>query len=131
MIRSSATSYIVSFGTTNPPPQVATVSEQSYNPGSLSQGTVYYWRVDQDTSGGIIQGKVWIFRTDGLISVDEIDHAIPSEFKIFPVYPNPFNPETKIQFSVSHPSKISISVFDVNGRLIRTLFNQEVNVGEH
>lgn len=130
-IRSSTTSYIVSFGTANPPPQVATVSEQSYNPGSLSEGTVYYWRVDQDTSGGIIQGKVWTFQTDGPTSVDEIDHAIPSEFKMLSVYPNPFNPETKITYSVSQPTRISISVFDINGRLVKILFNQQVKEGEH
>ena len=130
-IRDSTTSYIVSFGTTNPPPQVATISEQSYNPGSLEQGTVYYWRVDQDTTGGIIPGKVWTFQTVSPTSIDKMDHAIPSEFNLYPVYPNPFNPETKITYSVSHPTRISISVFDVNGRLIKILFNQQVTEGEH
>ena len=67
----------------------------------------------------------------GITSVDENVHAIPTQFKLYPAYPNPFNAETKIQFSVSHPAEVSISVFDINGRLIRTLFNQEVTVGEH
>ena len=66
-----------------------------------------------------------------IISVDDTHDAIPLEFKVFPVYPNPFNPETKISYSVLHPTRISISVFDVNGRLIRTLFNQNVNAGDH
>ena len=130
-IRDSTTSYIVSFGTTNPPPQVATISEQSYNPGSLEQDTVYYWRVDQDTTGGIIPGKVWTFQTVSPTSIDKMDHAIPSEFNLYPACPNPFNPETKITYSVSHPTRISLSVFDVNGRLIKILFNQQVKEGEH
>jgi hypothetical protein len=62
-----AKGYIVSFGTANPPPEVDTVSVQTYNPGSLTNDTVYYWSVDQVTSSGRIQGKVWKFRTDGPI----------------------------------------------------------------
>lgn len=128
----TASSYIVSLGTTNPPPQLTTVSEQSCNPDSLSQGTVYYWRVDQDTSGGIIQGKVWTFRTEGFItSVDEIEQTIPPEFKLYPVYSNPFNSETKIQYAVSRPARITISAFDITGRLIGTLLDQKVDAGEH
>ena len=87
--------------------------------------------MDQVTPGDTIQGKVWQFRTEGPASVDEINNAIPLEFNLSPVYPNPFNQETKISYSASHPTRISISIFDVNGRLIKTLFNQQVKKGEH
>jgi hypothetical protein len=47
----------VYFGTTNPPPEVATVDGYSYKPGQLNGGTVYYWKIND--------GKVWKFRTEG------------------------------------------------------------------
>lgn len=59
----SATSYQVSFGTTNPPPVVTTTAEQTYAPGELSSATVYYWQVDQVTPTGTKPGNVWRFRT--------------------------------------------------------------------
>ena len=61
----SATDYIVSFGTTNPPPAVDTVSGQTYTPDLLGKGTVYYWSIDQVTPDDTIKGKVWSFRTKG------------------------------------------------------------------
>lgn len=55
-------SYNVYFGTTTTPAQVATVTTQSYSPGTLSNGTVYYWRVDVVTASGTIEGKLWTFK---------------------------------------------------------------------
>jgi pectate lyase len=81
----AATGYIVSLGTTNPPPQIITTTEQTYSPESLSLGTEYYWSVDQVTSVDTIKGKVWKFRTDGPLP----DHPFvyissPSEVDTFP-----------------------------------------------
>jgi hypothetical protein len=59
----SATEYIVSLGTTYPPPEVDTVSGQTYSPTSLSPGTVYYWQVDPLTPEGTTEGETWTFRT--------------------------------------------------------------------
>jgi pectate lyase len=58
----SPESYVVYFGTTTNPPQVATTSDTSYEAGPLSSGTVYYWRVDQVVSGTQVPGKLWTFK---------------------------------------------------------------------
>jgi flagellar hook assembly protein FlgD len=50
-------------------------------------------------------------------------------------YPNPFNPETKIEFDV--PSKddnqvfVMLSVFDINGKKVKTLFSGMVEAGHY
>lgn len=59
-------SYIVYFGTTTNPPQVATTTSDSYDVGSLDEGVRYYWRVDQVTSDGTISGKLWTFKANGI-----------------------------------------------------------------
>ena len=63
----SATAYKVYFGETNSPALVETTSELTYNPGTLKEGTFYYWRVDQETPNGLVEGKLWIFRTAGTV----------------------------------------------------------------
>ena len=45
----------------------------------------------------------------------------PDETHLFTNYPNPFNPETWIPYQLSAPAGVSVSIYDVQGRLIRTL----------
>jgi len=63
-VATDATSYDVYFGTTVNPPIVAKVLSESYDPGSLSLGTTYYWRIDAVIDCGVITGTEWIFNTD-------------------------------------------------------------------
>lgn len=46
-------------------------------------------------------------------------------------YPNPFSNETVIHFSLAKPAKVNLSVFDVNGRLVKTIINSSKEAGEH
>lgn len=47
------------------------------------------------------------------------------------VYPNPSNPVTRVVFTVDRKSPISLSVFDVRGRLVRRLLQEEVSPGTY
>ncbi|MEO1021455.1 MAG: T9SS type A sorting domain-containing protein [Bacteroidota bacterium] len=57
-------------------------------------------------------------------SVEQTD-AAPSTISLSQNYPNPFNPSTTIQFSVQQPQAITLAIFDVMGRPVQTLANQE------
>ncbi len=46
-------------------------------------------------------------------------------------YPNPFNPSTTIHFSVAKTSQVTLDVFDVKGRQVRTLHNRLTEAGRH
>jgi hypothetical protein len=48
--------------------------------------------------------------------------AIAESFVLYPNYPNPFNPVTRIRFSVNGPCHVTVRVFDSRGRLVQTLF---------
>ena len=59
-----ATSYDVSFGTTNPPPQVVSgISSASYTPAIVANGTTYFWQVIARNASGSTTGPVWSFTT--------------------------------------------------------------------
>ena len=46
---------------------------------------------------------------------------IPKEIVLLPNYPNPFNPETWIPYQLAKPADVSISIYAVDGKLVRTL----------
>jgi len=62
-----ATSYNVYFGTDNTPDSGEFKGNQpgkTYNPGTLSYNTTYYWRIDAMNSNGTTTGDVWSFMTE-------------------------------------------------------------------
>jgi phosphatidylserine/phosphatidylglycerophosphate/cardiolipin synthase-like enzyme/regulation of enolase protein 1 (concanavalin A-like superfamily) len=61
---SGATSYDVSFGTSNPPPQVSSAQPAaSYTPSNLTASTTYFWQIVARNSAGTTSGPVWSFTT--------------------------------------------------------------------
>ncbi|MDP6499811.1 MAG: T9SS type A sorting domain-containing protein, partial [Candidatus Marinimicrobia bacterium] len=61
------------------------------------------------------------------------DDMIPKEFTLHPVYPNPFNPSTTISFDIpaqTH-SNASLRIYDITGRLVATLVDEQLAPGTH
>ncbi len=67
-----------------------------------------------------------------MVSTDETPLPISTaKFKLIGNYPNPFNPETLIKYSVSETVHLELSIFDVLGRRIINLVNSVVAPGEY
>jgi hypothetical protein len=60
-----------------------------------------------------------------IVSVDEEITIQPKEYSLFQNYPNPFNPTTTIRYSITRPDLVRIKVYDVLGREVKTLVNEE------
>lgn len=56
---------------------------------------------------------------------------IPAKFKLDQNYPNPFNPRTAISFQFTAFSDIELSIYDINGKKIVTLINDNMPAGYH
>jgi glucose/arabinose dehydrogenase len=56
---------------------------------------------------------------------------IPAEFKLEQNYPNPFNPQTEIRFSLEKESFVNIKIFDITGKEIAKLVNENKNPGKY
>lgn len=52
-------------------------------------------------------------------------------FSILSNYPNPFNPTTTIQFSISTMTIASLGIYDISGKLVETLVHGDFEAGEH
>lgn len=57
--------------------------------------------------------------------------AVPSAMHLEPNAPNPFNPRTTIRFGLPQPGAARLAVFDLAGRLIRTLVDESLPPGRH
>ncbi len=64
-------------------------------------------------------------------SVQPIEDGIPSGFSLSQNYPNPFNPTTEIQFALAKSGMTTLKVYDMLGKEIMTLVNQDLNAGSY
>lgn len=88
---------------------------------------------DAHTGTGV-GGNGTILRTTngGVTFVDQPRNAeVPSEFVLKQNYPNPFNPNTTIRYQLPMQSHVKLSVFDMLGRGVVTLANEEKSPGTY
>ena len=60
----------------------------------------------------------------GKLAAESTTESLPTAFALDPNYPNPFNPETKINYQLPEKSTVVIKIFNLKGQLIWTLLNE-------
>ena len=71
------------------------------------------------------------FYVDVSTTITDEPFVQPRQFRLFQNFPNPFNPSTLIQFSLPEDESTTLTVYDIKGRVIRTLVNTRLEKGEH
>jgi chitinase len=111
-------------------------SYQSYELPGLLSGTVYIRVTDTDHSKGardldtIFIDHMYIeSETLGKKTVDT--PMAPVKFSLLQNYPNPFNPTTSISYTVPEAGNVSLVVYDVMGRQVKTLVDGYRAAGEY
>ncbi|MCB9259837.1 MAG: T9SS type A sorting domain-containing protein [Ignavibacteriales bacterium] len=66
-----------------------------------------------------------------ITSVSDFSKSSINKFKLYQNYPNPFNPTTEIRFNVPYRTNVQIVIYDILGRKILELLNEEKSAGVH
>ncbi len=76
-------------------------------------------------------GAILKTTTGGTIGVQQINTSLPDKFYLEQNYPNPFNPNTNIEFSLPKNSFVLLKVFDLLGREVANLVNENLSAGSY
>ncbi len=82
-----------------------------------------------DSTGFATGGNGSLYVYHPAVSNDEASVELP--ILDFNCYPNPFNPETTISFNNPQNGRISLSIYNIKGQLVKTLLDEEIAVGTH
>ncbi|MCH8928105.1 MAG: T9SS type A sorting domain-containing protein [Candidatus Marinimicrobia bacterium] len=69
--------------------------------------------------------------TGTITAVQKFDDNLPTGYVLHSNFPNPFNPVTTLKYSLPVPGKVVLTIFDLRGREIERLVNNELSAGVH
>jgi len=135
------------------PVQINTVMSDTLSPAyyaSTDSNLVGYWRFDEfedlgiGTAGaddirdlsawgnhGDAEGNPQLVPSGILVGVENELTSNPDQFQLYQNFPNPFNPSTKIGYSIQKGGFVTVKVYDVLGNEVATIVSEEKPAGEY
>ncbi len=99
-----------------------------------------FWVDDSEHTGFAIGNNITVARlaADQITLLEDITSdspepplELPAEFTVSPAYPNPFNPSVTIPLSLSKRGNVELTLFDITGRRVATIFKGDLRAGVH
>jgi photosystem II stability/assembly factor-like uncharacterized protein len=72
---------------------------------------------------------IWRRSLTELTGVQSTVSELPDKFQLYQNYPNPFNPSTNIRYQITNNGNVSLKIYDIGGKEIKTLVNKFQNPG--
>ncbi len=79
----------------------------------------------------MLQALSWLVENESNICPAQQENVLPGAFSLYQNHPNPFNPTTEIVFTLPDRAEVSVTVFDVMGRVVVHLANGTCTAGSH
>jgi hypothetical protein len=104
---------------------------------SAQFGALFFTHLESNTTtpfslGIPIYNPHWFMFGGQYSTSDEGDLAdLPEEIQLHDAYPNPFNPATTVAFDLPQAGYVRYDLYDVNGRLIKSILDQSMQSGKH
>ena len=108
-------------------------AEQTMSIYQLHKGE---WRhIGAEIRGNLIQARTnslgQFIVLSGVHGELDKDLVLPQQYTLYQNYPNPFNPVTNISFDLPEQGYVSLVVFDIMGREIMRIIDEQLNGGHH
>ncbi len=100
-----------------------TAPSGTYRHISKARNGTYIWAVR--VSGGITRCTCFVS------GISQISAAVPETYSLKQNFPNPFNPQTSIDFDLPKKSFVKINIYDPSGRLVTNIIENEYNAGSY
>lgn len=99
----------------------------------LSLGNTYWWRARYRDKN--LQWTEWSdersFTISSATTAPEPQAAIVKKTELYDNYPNPFNPTTTIKFDIAETGRVSLEIYSLEGKLVKTLLNKRFRPGQY
>jgi len=96
----------------------------------LFPNLTYYYRVVTKSSADTVYGRFMMFTTLESTGIAPT-LPVPQDYALLQNFPNPFNPVTSITFELPTSSYVKITIFNLQGELVRTLFTGAQGPGRY
>ena len=99
---------------------------------SCMVSTIYSKTTEVIISGVTNNNRVNVYIDGGALTTDDLGGGIgtyPRDPILNQNYPNPFNPSTTIQFGIPEQSQVSLTVYDMSGKMVAELINEVKDKG--
>lgn len=107
--------FVEGYGTTAETKYYEFIDEEATTEGD------YFYRLKQNDTNGAFEYS----------STVQYTVSAPDEFALAQNYPNPFNPSTQIVFKLKEDVQVNLKVFDLLGREVASVVNEEMKAGTH
>ena len=99
----------------------------------LQPSASYFWRVTSKDGNGNLSwySNTGVFKTASQLTGFDEDNITPENFSLEQNYPNPFNPATVINFTLPEQKFVTLRIFDMLGREVRTLISGSIEKGHY
>jgi len=78
-----------------------------------------------------LSGSMSVPGNKNMVTVNKAKNEIPLEYSLSQNFPNPFNPKTKIKFSIPRNGMVKIVLYDILGNEVKTLINEIKQAGNY
>lgn len=100
----------------------------TYQDTDLPIGEYVYHLIAQYTTG---ESEPTSTEPINVLNIEDDTQIMPLVTELQGNYPNPFNPNTNINFSIANDANVRIDVFNLKGQKVRTLVNELMEAGNH
>jgi len=74
----------------------------------------------------------WILTVDtSFVAIERSDDTLPTVYRLYPNFPNPFNPVTTIRFDLPEKEFVELNIFNTLGQKVRTLIQKNLPAGQY
>ena len=98
-----------------------------YKLGGGDDGIAIYSRAGGTGALGVFSSRSFTTTT----GIGNNNNEVPHNYSLSQNYPNPFNPTTEIKFDLPVSGSVKLTVFDINGKEVTTLLNEQKQAGSY